>query len=84
MENITEDVNEEIKHLPILDEILQPLQIEAERKKLNIYIFDNEDLKQYFTPKYKDVGVVTISKDGDGAIWNLQRFRHSFLFRSTV
>ena len=71
----------ELMKLPMIDEILPLADNEASRKGLNVFVFEEEDLKGMFTVKYKDLAVVTISKDIDGAVWNLKNFRHSYLVR---
>jgi hypothetical protein len=74
-----EDLNKEIEKLPKIDQILPLIQKEAKSKGLQVFLFENKDLEKYFAVKYKDIGVITVSKDIDGATWNLQNFRHSYL-----
>ena len=74
-----EDLNKEIEKLPKIDQILPLIQEEAKSKGLQVFLFENKDLEKYFAVKYKDIGVITVSKDIDGATWNLQNFRHSYL-----
>lgn len=74
-----ENLNKEIEKLPKIDQILPLIQEEAKSKGLQVFLFENKDLEKYFAVKYKDIGVITVSKDIDGATWNLQNFRHSYL-----
>lgn len=76
---IMENLNKEIEKLPKIDQILPLIQEEAKSKGLQVFLFENKDLEKYFAVKYKDIGVITVSKDIDGATWNLQNFRHSYL-----
>jgi len=74
---------DDIRKLPTLDVIYPILDKIAQDKKLKIFIFDHERLKEYFTPKFKEVGMAVISKTEDGAIWNMKNYRHSYFFRSS-
>jgi hypothetical protein len=76
-----ENINQELAKLPTLDAIYPLLDKEARSKNLQIFIFDYEELKEHFTPKYEEVAVVTISKNKDTALWNIKNFRHSYLIR---
>jgi hypothetical protein len=80
MEELKKSIDD-IKDLPTLDEIYPLLDLEAKAKNLQIFIFEQEELKEYFTPKFKEVAVAVISKNKDGAIWNIKNYRHSYFFR---
>ena len=75
------ELKEALDKLPTLDDLLPLLRAE-EAKGLKIFIFKNEELKQYFDPKFKNVNVVTIAKTEDSAIWNLKNYKHSYLFKT--
>ena len=76
-----ENVEKELLKLPTLDVIYPLLEKEARSKNLQIFVFEYEELKEHFTPKYEKVALVTISKNKDTAIWNMKNFRHSYLIR---
>jgi len=73
----------DISKLPTLDLIYPILDKIAQAKNLKIFIFDYEDLKKYFNPRFKEVGLAVISRTEDGAIWNMKNYRHSYFFRSS-
>lgn len=75
------ELKEALEKLPTLDDLLPLLRAE-ELKGLKIFIFKNEELKQYFDPKFKNVNVATLAKTEDSAIWNLQNYKHSYLFKT--
>jgi len=78
-----ESLSSEFKKLPTLEEIYPILEKQAKQKKLEVFLFEYEDLEKYYTPKMKNLAVLTISKNQKGAIWNLQNRRHSYLIRVT-
>lgn len=75
------ELDEALERLPTLDDLLPLLKAE-EAKGLKIFIFKNEELKEYFDPKNKNVNVVTVAKTEDSAIWNLKNYKHSYLFKT--
>jgi hypothetical protein len=62
-----------------LDVILELANKEASGKDLKVFVFKEEELKKYFTVKYKEIAVVTIARNLDSAIWNLKNYKHSYL-----
>ena len=77
-----ENLSKEFAKLPTLEEIYPILERQAKQKKLEVFLFEHEDLEKYYTPKMKDLAVLTISSNQEGAIWNLQNRRHSYLIRT--
>jgi hypothetical protein len=78
-----ESISDEIKRLPYLDEILPIVNKEAQSKNLDVFIFSEDDLKNDFQFKYKDLAVITVSKNRDNAVWNVRNFKHSYLVKNT-
>lgn len=70
-----------IKNLPSLDELYPLLDKEAKSKGLQIFIFDKEDLKEFFIPRFNNIAVVTIAKNQDNAKWNIKNYKHSYLIQ---
>lgn len=73
---------DDISQLPTLDVIYPILDREARIKNLQIFIFEYEELKEYFTPRFKEIGLLVVSSNKDNAIWNMKNYRHSYFFRS--
>ena len=71
-----------INQLPTLDIIYPILDKIAKAKNLQIFIFEYEELKKYFNPRFENIGLAVISKYKDNAIWNMKNYRHSYFFRS--
>jgi len=63
------------------DEILPILIAEANSKKLEVFLYDGEELKEFYTPKYEDLVIAVISKNKDCANWNLQNKRHCYIMK---
>lgn len=70
-----------VDNLPSLDDLYPLLDKEAKSKNLQIFIFDKEDLKEFFIPRFNNIAVVTIAKNKDNAIWNIKNYRHSYLIQ---
>ena len=77
MENLSKD----LAAMPTLEEMYPILEKIAKQKKLEVFLFENKDLEKYYTPKFKNIGVLTVSSDEEGAEWNLKNRRHSYLVR---
>ena len=73
---------DDISQLPTLDVIYPILDKVAKAKNLQIFIFEYEELKKYFNPRFENIGLAVISKYKDNAIWNMKNYRHSYFFRS--
>lgn len=64
-----------------LSELMPILEDEADFRKLNIYVFDNTEIKKYFEAKSEDLGIVLLAKDEDNAFYNLRNLRRCYLVR---
>lgn len=71
-----------INQLPTLDIIYPILDKMARSKNLQIFIFEYEELKQHFNPRFNNIGLLVVSSNKDNAIWNMKNYRHSYFFRS--
>lgn len=80
LKTVEEIVDNDLK-LPDLNDVLPLAKLEADSKGLQVFVFEKQDLEKYFTVKIDTIGVVTISKNIDSALWNLQNFRHSYLVK---
>lgn len=63
-----EDIEEELSKLPTLDAIYPLLDKESKIKNLELFVFEYEELKRYFTPRFKEVALVTLAKSKENAI----------------
>lgn len=66
--------------VPLVD-ILPLLQKEATTKRLNVFVFTNEEVNKFFTTKTKDFGIALLAKDIDSATWNLKNLRRCYLVK---
>jgi hypothetical protein len=62
-------------------EFLPLLKLEAEERNLNVYVFDNEEVKKYYNTKSEDLGIALLAKDEDNAKYNLRTLRKCYLIR---
>lgn len=63
------------------DVIMPVLNKEAEIKGLNVYLFKDEELREFYSNANKDVGVALLAKDNSNARWNLQNLRRCYLVK---
>jgi len=61
-----------------LEDLLPLLTKEAEIKNLKIFIFKNEEIKEFFETKTDQVGVVLLAKNKDNALNNLKNLRKCY------
>lgn len=72
---------EKVEDVVLMEEILPFLQAEAKIKNLNVYIFDNDEVKNYYDLKSETLGVALLAKDEDNARYNLKNLRRCYLIR---
>lgn len=80
-EMLERDFQEELKKIPLIDDLLPLVDTHASSLGLMVFIFTPEDIKEYFQAAAPDLGMVTISSEPDNAIWNIRNFKHSYLAR---
>lgn len=51
----------------------------ALRLNLDIFIFEKDEVEKYFRITKDDIAIVTIAKNRDCAIWNLQNQRRCYM-----
>lgn len=63
------------------DELMFALNQEAERKNLDIFIFEKEELKSYFPDLNpdEDFALVTLARNRDNAIYNMKNLRKTYI-----
>lgn len=62
-------------------EIVPKLESIAGLKGLQVFVFRDEGLKEYFSNVNPELGIALIAKDEDSARWNLQNFRKCYLIK---
>lgn len=70
-----------INDLPAQSELVYVLEKEAKAKNLQVFIFRDDELKQYHTPATTEIGVALLAKNKDNAIINLQKLKRCYLIR---
>ena len=67
--------------LPDTLELLYVLEKEAEKLNLDVFIFEKEELKNYFPflDDKQDFAVVTIARNRSNAIYNMQNLRRTYI-----
>jgi len=71
----------EVEDVILAEELLPMLKIEADSKNLKVFVFNNEEIKKYFTPKSDNLGIALLAKDEDNAIYNIKNLRKCYLIR---
>ena len=62
------------------DELMQRLSEEADKKNLDMFIFEKDELKNYFEVRQnKDFALVTLAKNRESALWNIKNLRHTYI-----
>ena len=62
------------------DELMQRLSEEADKKNLDMFIFEKDELKNYFEVRQnKDFALVTLAKNRECALWNIKNLRHTYI-----
>ena len=63
------------------DELMFALNQEAERKNLDMFIFEKEELKSYFPDLNpdEDFALVTLARTRDNAIYNMKNLRKTYI-----
>lgn len=63
------------------DELMFALNQEAERKNLDMFIFEKEELKSYFPEldDKEDFALVTLARTRDNAIYNMKNLRKTYI-----
>jgi transposase len=63
------------------DELMFALNQEAERKNLDMFIFEKEELKSYFPDlnPNEDFALVTLARNRDNAIYNMKNLRKTYI-----
>jgi hypothetical protein len=63
------------------DELMFALNQEAERKNLDMFIFEKEELKSYFPDLNpdEDFALVTLARNRDNAIYNMKNLRKTYI-----
>lgn len=72
---------ENVEDVLLAEDLLPMLKIEADSKNLKVFVFDNDELKKYFTPKSDTLGVALLAKDKDNALYNFKNLRKCYLIR---
>lgn len=75
------EIKDELENLPMAEEILPLLQIEAQAKGLNVYVFEKEDFKDLFEVQNESIALAILARDEDNAKINLRNLRHCWLIR---
>ena len=88
---MVEDVNEkvllqekqknELENIMLSTDFLPILEQEALRKKLNVYVFENDELKNYYEVKHNNIGVALLASCEENAIYNLKNLRKCYLIK---
>jgi hypothetical protein len=72
---------ENVEDVILASELLPMLEELGKVKNLNVYVFDNEEIKKYFTPKDESLGIALLAKDEDNALHNIKNLRKCYLIR---
>lgn len=62
-----------------LDIIMPILEKEAEIKGLKVFLFKDEQLREYYANANPEVGVVLLARDESSAKFNIQNLRRCYL-----
>lgn len=73
----TEITDEKIE-LTHIDEIMPYLEIEASKKGLKAFVFNNEQVNKFFKTDNSELSIVTLAKSEESAIWNLANLKHCY------
>lgn len=76
MENYNQNGKEDLINWSDLKPLLE---MEAVNRKLNIYLFTNDDVRKHYETIDEDISVVLLAKDEDNAWYNLKNFRRCYL-----
>lgn len=74
-------MNEKVEDVVLATELLPLLALEAKSKNLNVYVFNNEDVKEFFELKSEKLSIALLAKDEDNARINLRNLRRCYLVR---
>lgn len=74
-------IMDNVDEVVLATELLPMLEMEANSKHLNVYVFSAEEVKKYHNLKSEKLGVALLAKDEDNATINLRNLRRCYLIR---
>lgn len=74
-------MNEKVEDVVLATELLPLLELEAKSKNLNVYVFSNEDVKEFFELKSEKLAIALLAKGEDNAKINVRNLRRCYLIR---
>lgn len=77
----TERTTANVNDLLIEEDVVAALEVLAAEKNLKVFTFKDDELEKYYPQASPAIGVALMSKNLDGAIWNLRNQRRLLLFR---
>lgn len=70
-----------IDDLPKQSELIPLLEKEAFNKKLQVFLFRDDELKKYHQPASDNIGVALLAKNKDNANYNIANLRRCYLIQ---
>jgi hypothetical protein len=71
-----------LEEAPDPDRLLAYLKSEALKNGLEVFIFEKDELKQYYDLKDDSIGVAVVARNKENAIINLKNGTHSYILKN--